>query len=338
LYFAEAQFETVGLTMSIVRRMIADITVYVAVMCVFLIAFTHAMTIAFRGKVPPNENFGTPSASFSTLGFFIFNFDPSSVYEESDRDRRSVAMILLAIYESLVVVVFLNLVIAVMTTSFEDIMSNARTEWLLVRAKICVRMEDQTSAGLCTTRIKRHIRKLRSKRTAIVMERASGENEVSLPISLLPPPLHVSVLFSKWMRTIRKRLGYQIESEEELLNGTLDAPTSYGTLPAVPSPVRKVKRQSSESVVDVITGQSEEVFCVGKFTRYSVAHGHHSVASGGGPAATPVVANPIPMAPDPLLNASSIGDPTILGDDDLLRSLKLIVQELERRGSQKANA
>jgi hypothetical protein len=121
---------------------------------VFLIGFAHAMTIAFRGS--QNEHFDTPVNSFTTLFFFIFNLDTSYIADDvscvdnhqnlikpthnnnnQDTYRGTIALILLAMYETLVVVVFLNLVIAVMTTSFDDVMSNAKTEWLLVRAFYC---------------------------------------------------------------------------------------------------------------------------------------------------------------------------------------------------------
>jgi hypothetical protein len=314
LYFAEAQFRTVGLTMSIVRRMIADITVYVCVQMVFLIGFAHAMTIALRGIEPVDPNFGTPLSSFSSLLFFIFNLDADTVFEIADKDRRIVAMVLLAIYESLVVVVFMNIVIAVMTTSFEEVMSNAKSEWLLVRAKICVRMEDQTSATLFALSARKHIQKLKAKRTAIVMERANGENEVSLPVSLRPPSMFYGEIVVGLVlnlrdyimsRFFRSRAGYEAIGVQREVSFESDAP----------SPPKAMARQTSGgTLVDAITGQGEESFLVGTFTRFAVLnaqHPHHAQA-----------------APEP---TQVVPTTDTVSDDDLIKSLKTILSEIERR-------
>lgn len=184
LYYAEAQYKIIGLTMSIVRRMMSDISVYVLVGLVFLTGFAHAMTIAFRGST--SDRFADPLSSFTTLGFFMFNLDQDAVFDEEHTARRVIGTFLLAMYEGLVVVIFLNLVIAVMTTSLEDVMNNARTEWLLVRAKFCLRSEDQSTASMLNSGLRTYRKKHTPLKTIVVMEKANGETEVSLPSSMIP--------------------------------------------------------------------------------------------------------------------------------------------------------
>jgi len=48
LYFGEPLFQHVGVTMAIVRRMIVDISGYVACMFILLCGFAHCMSIIFR--------------------------------------------------------------------------------------------------------------------------------------------------------------------------------------------------------------------------------------------------------------------------------------------------
>lgn len=148
------------------------------------------MTIAFRSSKDPPSEFATFQASFTTLLFFIFNLDATSVYNEPDFYTRLKAMILLAFFESLVVVMFLNLVIAVMSSSFDRVMSEAKEEWLLVRAKICIRMEDQMmvnfGSSLAKRRLNGHKAFWSKQRKFTVKERADGQNVIALPVEMLP--------------------------------------------------------------------------------------------------------------------------------------------------------
>jgi hypothetical protein len=173
LHFAEPRFQSVGVTMAIVRSIIADISVYVLVQIIFLLAYSHAMAILFRNS--DNENFNTASHAFVTLGFFVFNMDTDTIYREHNNARRTAALWMLATYMSLVVVVFLNLVIAVMTNSYEMITRNAYRNWLLQRAKFVVRLEDQETFSPWPS-LHPHFPKI-----VAVLERSDGINEIRVP-------------------------------------------------------------------------------------------------------------------------------------------------------------
>ena len=142
LYFFEPQYEEIGVTMATVRRMIADVRNYAIVLLIFLFGFSHSMTILFRHE-EVNHSFSTAGGSFVNLFFFIFNLDAGIVLDEENAVRRSVGILLLGLYETLVVIIFLNLIIAVMTNTYESVMENSKAEWLLQRAKFVVKMEDQ---------------------------------------------------------------------------------------------------------------------------------------------------------------------------------------------------
>ncbi|KAH9259691.1 hypothetical protein BASA81_002113 [Batrachochytrium salamandrivorans] len=200
LIFLEAFNETIGLTMRIVRTMAADIGVFVMVQLVFLVAFAHAMTITFQGSADPPSEFATFQASIATLLFFIFSLDASSVFNEQDYYIRVMAMVFLAMFESLVVVLFLNLVIAVMSSSYDRVMSEAKEEWLLVRAKVCIRMEDQRMVEFGSVVSKRWWRGTQRHLWAktkrfVVKERADGQNVVAIPTKMLPEETWVNWLY-----------------------------------------------------------------------------------------------------------------------------------------------
>eukprot|EP00516_Mucochytrium_quahogii_P003472 CAMPEP_0203759120 /NCGR_PEP_ID=MMETSP0098-20131031/12051_1 /ASSEMBLY_ACC=CAM_ASM_000208 /TAXON_ID=96639 /ORGANISM=" , Strain NY0313808BC1" /LENGTH=1097 /DNA_ID=CAMNT_0050651877 /DNA_START=48 /DNA_END=3341 /DNA_ORIENTATION=+ len=140
LSFAEG-FEAIGVAMCTIRRMIADIVIYFFVMIIFVTGFSHAMALVYAhaGVTLYDGMFNT----WITLYFFIFNLDMGVMDEETSMYRKYMGYFLIGIYMVVVVLVILNLIIAVMTNSFEDIQQNAKEQWLLQRAKLIIKYEQR---------------------------------------------------------------------------------------------------------------------------------------------------------------------------------------------------
>mmetsp|Transcript_20873 Transcript_20873/g.25276 ORF Transcript_20873/g.25276 Transcript_20873/m.25276 type:complete len:951 (-) Transcript_20873:26-2878(-) len=133
-------FQIIGVMFCTVRKMIYDIIPYFALLCCVLTGFSHAMALLYRDE--PSHDYGTIGSSWITFFFFVFNLDVSSLNEESSTHRKYVGYLLTALYMLVVALVITNLIIAVMTNTFEEIQKNSREEWLLQRARVIFQMED----------------------------------------------------------------------------------------------------------------------------------------------------------------------------------------------------
>jgi len=100
LYFGEPLFQSVGVTMAIVRRMIVDISHYVMCMFILLCGFAHAMSVVFSGQ--RHSQFPGFGASLVELFFFIFNVDPTAV-ESSSFSREFMGTAILVCFQLLIV-------------------------------------------------------------------------------------------------------------------------------------------------------------------------------------------------------------------------------------------
>jgi len=141
LAFGEG-FETLGVAMSMIRSMIGENGVYFMILITLVTAFSHSMYVLFRGAAPtPNEMYGNFGMTWITLFFFAFNLDLSDVYSEKVEWRKYFGFVVLAGYMFLTVNVCLNLIVAVMTNTYEKIKTDSHGQWLLQRARIILFFE-----------------------------------------------------------------------------------------------------------------------------------------------------------------------------------------------------
>ncbi|GBG31069.1 Ankyrin repeat protein, putative [Hondaea fermentalgiana] len=133
LSFAEG-FEVIGITMCTIRRMLADIAIYLVVLLIYVTGFSHAITLIFRGS--GSQLYGTMYNSWITLYFFVFNLDVGALNDEEKVFRKYSGYFFVGIYMVVVALVILNLIIAIMTNTFDEIQQNAKEQWLLQRARI----------------------------------------------------------------------------------------------------------------------------------------------------------------------------------------------------------
>mmetsp|Transcript_10768 Transcript_10768/g.12419 ORF Transcript_10768/g.12419 Transcript_10768/m.12419 type:complete len:973 (+) Transcript_10768:333-3251(+) len=133
-------FQLIGVMFFTVQKMVSDIIPYFLLLCGFLMGFSHAMALLYRDA--ETNDYGTIGDSWITLFFFVFNLDVTSLNEERVQYRKYFGYLFVAIYMLVVALVITNLIIAVMTNTFEDIQKNSREEWLLQRARVALKIED----------------------------------------------------------------------------------------------------------------------------------------------------------------------------------------------------
>mmetsp|Transcript_16294 Transcript_16294/g.31611 ORF Transcript_16294/g.31611 Transcript_16294/m.31611 type:complete len:1246 (+) Transcript_16294:153-3890(+) len=133
LSFAEG-FEIIGVTMCTIRRMLQDIGIYLVVLLIYVTGFSHAIALIFRGS--DSSVYGTVYNSWITLYFFVFNLDVGALDEEPTAFRKYMGYLLIGIYMVVVALVILNVIIAIMTNTFDEIQQNAKEQWLLQRARL----------------------------------------------------------------------------------------------------------------------------------------------------------------------------------------------------------
>ena len=115
--------------------MISINIIYFIILLTFLFGFSHSMYLLYRADTT-NEQYGSWQMAWVTLFFFLFNLDIDPVYSEADETRRIASLVIIGFYMTLCVLVTMNLIIAVMTNTFERITTDSKKQWQLQRAKI----------------------------------------------------------------------------------------------------------------------------------------------------------------------------------------------------------
>ncbi|XP_072175598.1 short transient receptor potential channel 7-like [Diadema setosum] len=123
-------------------RMMTDISRFAAVFGVVFLAFFCAMCNLYW-YYPDNSSFGTLGNSFRTLVWALFGMGDTSDTEcPEDQPNCGHVLtqvfgnILYAIYQAVMVIVMLNMLIAMMSTSFDEINNDEDVEWKFARAKL----------------------------------------------------------------------------------------------------------------------------------------------------------------------------------------------------------
>lgn len=109
--------------------------IYFSILVTFLFGFSHSMYLLYRADTT-HEQYGSLYMSWITLFFFLFNLDMDQVYSEPDYTRRIASFFIIGSYMTLCVLITMNLIIAVMTNTFERITNDSKKQWQLQRAKI----------------------------------------------------------------------------------------------------------------------------------------------------------------------------------------------------------
>eukprot|EP00043_Microstomoeca_roanoka_P019864 m.231087 g.231087 ORF g.231087 m.231087 type:complete len:773 (+) comp17063_c5_seq1:303-2621(+) len=128
-----------------IREILSDLFVFVAILLVFMIAFAVALTKVYEHleDVPANEliisNFGDFESALRTMFWAIFGFfdlDLLSVGGARSTEIQVFGELLFGAYMVIVFVLLINLLIAIITNTYQRIVDNSDVVWKFARARL----------------------------------------------------------------------------------------------------------------------------------------------------------------------------------------------------------
>ncbi|GLE06882.1 hypothetical protein PINS_up016551 [Pythium insidiosum] len=132
---------TSGLLVAMMRHMVKDVYKFLLLYAVFLFGYSGAFYVLLRGSA----GYDSFINAFITVFLMLFGALDYSVFSDKNENLSTwswfVANALLLSHLVAVVVMLLNILIAMMTTTFEDVWDAAEAEALLIRARAIVRIE-----------------------------------------------------------------------------------------------------------------------------------------------------------------------------------------------------
>lgn len=154
-----------GLLLAMMSRMRKDVSRFFLLYSVFLLGFSGAFYLLLRGRT----GFDSFRAAFLTVLLMLFGELNYDTFSATSGWTWHVCNALLFIYLLVAVVVLLNILIAMMATTYADIWAAAEAETMLCHAQAIVRMETSLSR-----------RDRETKYQALLSERraAGGEEQV----------------------------------------------------------------------------------------------------------------------------------------------------------------
>jgi len=128
-------FESIGVPMATIRKMISRNTVYFMVLFTLITGFSLSMAILFKDEEDGHE-YGSVGMAWINLFMFIFNLDVTTLNEDQIFWRKWFAFLVLSVYMVLVSLVVVNLLVAVMTNTYEEINQNSQAAWMMQKARL----------------------------------------------------------------------------------------------------------------------------------------------------------------------------------------------------------
>jgi len=146
----------------IIREMMKDLVLFLLVLVIFLFGFTFQLAAVYLPATAPQDNvpeFGdgdgsggiiarTPIASFELLFFALFGIvDPQNMPPLSRNPWWSVPLVkaILGVFMVITVIMLVNLLIAMMSDTYQQIEQQSDTEWKFGRAKLFRNMNKTSS-------------------------------------------------------------------------------------------------------------------------------------------------------------------------------------------------
>ncbi len=140
-------FATMGLLVSSMISMVNDIVNFIIFVIIFIVGFA---TIFTMGTDPLQDGYDSWGSSFTSLVYGMLDFlEFEGVYKGQYRDIILSVLVLLYV---LLAVVILNFIIAVMSTTYEEVMGKSKVFVNVHRMKICFANYDlptTTSDNMC---------------------------------------------------------------------------------------------------------------------------------------------------------------------------------------------
>lgn len=127
----------IGLLIATMGRMIRDVGQFLVLYSIFLLGFSGALYLVLHGS----DGYGNVVDTFITVLLMLFGnltYDP---YNKAAGWKWAVANLLLLVYLICVVIMLLNVLIAMMSTSFSEIKEAAEEQYWLQKSEIILRIE-----------------------------------------------------------------------------------------------------------------------------------------------------------------------------------------------------
>ncbi|KAG2483403.1 hypothetical protein HYH03_017711 [Edaphochlamys debaryana] len=138
--------EHTGVFVQALLRIVSNLRFFILILVVLVLTFSIAFWQIFSFDLPPGEADRT-GMDFDTLGNSIVKAYAYGVIGQFNPDVatgfawRPWVQVLMLAYTFLITVILLNLLVAVMSDTYSVVKEHARSEWLLLRAKLILEIE-----------------------------------------------------------------------------------------------------------------------------------------------------------------------------------------------------
>eukprot|EP01105_Mastigella_eilhardi_P002915 TRINITY_DN1376_c0_g1_i2.p1 TRINITY_DN1376_c0_g1~~TRINITY_DN1376_c0_g1_i2.p1 ORF type:complete len:818 (+),score=257.22 TRINITY_DN1376_c0_g1_i2:72-2456(+) len=128
----------------IITQMLVDVLVFVMVAIVFIVGFAVALTRLYIDDDKAHAEAGTFPHSISTLFWAIFTVTSADDIPADNNLRNVFGHILMAVFMVVVAIVLINLLIAMMSSTYSRVQESADVEWKYARATFITSYEQLT--------------------------------------------------------------------------------------------------------------------------------------------------------------------------------------------------
>lgn len=124
----------------IIAGIMKDLALFLVILAMFMIAFSLALTKVYENSVDPSGPLGSLSKTIETLIWALFGLAELDMLEPDRGDfqesAEALGKTLFALYMVVVFILLINLLIAMLSSTYNRISSNADLEWKYARAML----------------------------------------------------------------------------------------------------------------------------------------------------------------------------------------------------------
>ncbi|XP_023213191.1 transient receptor potential cation channel subfamily V member 6-like [Centruroides sculpturatus] len=179
LFFCRG-FKMVGPFVVMIYKMIlTDLLCFVTIYLVFVLGFSQAFYVIFLSHSgEPDKNFFCDPIQ-SIMAMFVMSLSEfGDIYEEFDNtDHPAVAKVLFIVYMALVTILLINMLIAMMGKTYQDI-AERRNEWMRQWARIVLVVERGVHPSECLRQQRKYTQGMADGRRALVLRLQQTDKEM----------------------------------------------------------------------------------------------------------------------------------------------------------------
>jgi len=139
-------YQSIGVPLATMRSMVTRNKPYFLVLFTLILGFSMSMAVIFRDSPETTQYFSSWPLSFVSMFMFIFDLDTVDLFQAKNEFVQIFAFFVLGVYMIAVSLVVVNLIIAVMTNTYEEINQNSTAQWYLQRARLVLFYEQHELA------------------------------------------------------------------------------------------------------------------------------------------------------------------------------------------------